>query len=124
MFLSIVVDYCKLLVDERSLQQKIDTIIQSGCDEEIDHELQTFSVMLEVQKGYFSNHFSINSRTPLGIILTPTAEGVMVKAFSNGPSLARESGQIFIGDKLQSVNDCPIFSTADAKQHITSVGEY
>ena len=117
-----MVDYCRLLVDARALRQRIDKIIQDGCDEEIEHELQTFSVMLDVQKGYFPITFSSNPRTPLGIILTPTAEGVMVKAFSNGPSLARDSGQIFIGDKLQSVNDCPIFSTTDAKQHITNVG--
>lgn len=48
-----MVDYCKLLVDARALQQRITTIIQSGCDEEIEHELQSFSVMLDVQKGYF-----------------------------------------------------------------------
>lgn len=39
-------------MDAQALQKKIDDILRSGDDDEIDHELKIFYVTLDVQKGY------------------------------------------------------------------------
>ena len=48
-------------------------------------------------------------------------DGVFVKAFSNGPSIARDCGKILVGDRLCAVNSHPVATTGEAKSIICSV---
>ena len=116
----LVVDYCKLLSKENETKHQIRECIQNGNDEETVVETTRFDVPLDIPEGYmFLEYF--NFRSGLGIILSPNENGVYIKAFSSGPSPARDSGMIEVGDQLCAVNATEVKVTTDAKRLLTAV---
>ncbi|KNB46295.1 hypothetical protein JH06_0633 [Blastocystis sp. subtype 4] len=105
-----LVDYCKLLSKENETKHQIRDCIQNGNDEETVVETTRFDVPLDIPEG-----------SGLGIILSPNENGVYIKAFSSGPSPARDSGMIEVGDQLCAVNATEVKVTTDAKRLLTAV---
>lgn len=59
--------------------------------------------------------------TGIGIILTPTDNGIFVKGFSKDNSIARDMNKISIGDKMCAINGNPIQNIVEAKQYLSMV---
>ena len=64
---------------------------------------------------------SLTHSSTLGVILSHSPDGVYVKNFSSGSSVARNTGKIEIGDYLTAINSAPVTSTMDAKNLISQV---
>ena len=57
----------------------------------------------------------------MGLVLSPTDKGIFVKGFSKGESVARNTGQIEIGDHFFAIDGNQINTVQDAKHYLSLV---
>ena len=79
-----------------------------------------FDVQLDIPPKYVLYSIYDNSGG-IGLILTSTDQGIFVKGFSKGPSVARDTGKVKVGDRLCFINHFPIRDIQDAKHYLGMV---
>lgn len=119
--LIIVVDYCKLIKERIDIQRTIQLYTENGDEMEQISCTQVVDVPLQIPPGFIQNSLLICSKG-MGLVLSPTEKGILVKGFSKGESIARNSGMIVVGDMLIAINGNEIKTIADAKQNLEQVG--